>query len=261
MSASFSMSAPLSVNRVPEVTMDFWIVKLLAVTVGETAADHIIFNLGYGLQTTSMLMTALLAVVLALQFSQRRYIPWSYWLAVVMVSVVGTLVTDSLVDNYGIALETTTIVFAVLLTATFAAWYAVERTLSIHTVYTFRREAFYWLAILLTFALGTAAGDLIAETFDVGYLNTGLLFAAVIAGIAVAWYAGAINAILAFWLAYILTRPLGASLGDLLSQSEADGGMGLGTTVTSTVFLVAIAAVVVYMTFAGNRDTAPSSNT
>ena len=173
--------------------------------------------------------------------------PGVYWLAVVLISVVGTLITDNLTDNFGVSLVITTIVFGVVLAATFAAWYASEKTLSIHTIYTTRREAFYWLAVLFTFALGTAAGDLTAERFAVGYWQSALLFGGLIAAVYVAHVRFALNAVLAFWLAYILTRPLGASIGDYLSQPRADGGRGLGTTVTSALFLVTISAVVVFL--------------
>jgi uncharacterized membrane-anchored protein len=235
-------------NKVPRVTADFWIIKLLAVTVGETAADYMNLDLGLGLSLTSWILTGFLVAALVLQFLQRRYIPWVYWTAVVVISVVGTLVTDNLVDNFGVPLETTTIIFSVALAATFAVWYAVERTLSIHTIYTPRREAFYWLAILFTFALGTSAGDWLAEGFGFGYVETGLIFAAVIGLIAVAYFVLRMNSILAFWLAYIFTRPLGASIGDLFSQPAEYGGLGFGTTVTSVIFLGCILAVVVYMT-------------
>jgi uncharacterized membrane-anchored protein len=235
-------------NRVPQVNFEFWLIKLMAVTMGETAADYLAVNMGLGLTATSLIMSSILVVALGTQFAQRRYVPWPYWLAVVLVSIVGTLVTDNLVDNFGVPLETTTILFTVALAATFAVWYASERTLSIHTIYTTRREVYYWLAILFTFALGTAGGDLIAEKFELGYLATGLLFGGIIAVIAVVYYSFDLNAVLAFWLAYILTRPLGASFGDLLSQPTEYGGLGLGTTVTSLVFLGCIAAIVIYMT-------------
>ncbi|MBZ9684205.1 MULTISPECIES: hypothetical protein [unclassified Mesorhizobium] len=243
-----------SQNRVPDVTLDFWLVKLMAVTMGETAADYLAVNLGLGLTVTSLIMTGVLVVALALQFAHKRYVPWAYWLAVVLISVVGTLITDNLVDNFGVRLQTTTIAFSVVLAATFAVWYASERTLSIHTIFTTRREIFYWLAILFTFSLGTAAGDLVAETFDMGYLTTGLLFGGVIALIALAWYLIHLDAILAFWLAYILTRPLGASFGDWLSQPAEYGGLGLGTTYTSLIFLGCIIALVLYMTLRNNAD-------
>jgi uncharacterized membrane-anchored protein len=235
-------------NRVPDVTVDFWLIKIMAVTMGETAADYLAVKLGLGLAVTSLIMTGLLIVALALQFTQKRYVPWAYWLAVVLISIVGTLVTDNLVDNFGVRLETTTIIFSVALALTFIAWYASERTLSIHTIFTTRREIFSWLAILFTFSLGTAAGDLVAERFDLGYLTTGLIFGGVIAAIALAWFFLGLNSILAFWLAYILTRPFGASFGDLLSQPVEHGGMGFGTTATSLTFLGCIVVIVLHMT-------------
>jgi uncharacterized membrane-anchored protein len=235
-------------NRVPEVTIFFWIIKILATTVGETAADNLNTNLSLGLTGVSLIMSAFLAVALFFQFRLKRYVPGVYWLAVVLISVVGTLITDNLTDNFGVPLETTTIVFAIALAATFAAWYAKERTLSIHSIVTGRREAFYWLAILFTFALGTAAGDLVAERLSVGFGPSVLLFAGVIAAITVAHLAFGLNAVLAFWAAYILTRPLGASMGDYLSQPGADGGLALGTTGTSVLFLAAILTVVTFLT-------------
>ena len=174
--------------------------------------------------------------------------PGVYWLAVVLISVVGTLVSDNLVDNLGVALQTTTIAFSICLAATFAAWYASERTLSIHTIVTTRRESFYWLAVLFTFALGTSAGDLVAEQLGLGYGISVLIFAALIGIVTLAHFRFSLNAVLAFWVAYILTRPLGASIGDLMSQPKADGGLGLGTTVTSFIFLATILALVIYLT-------------
>jgi uncharacterized membrane-anchored protein len=233
-------------NRVPEVTVDFWLIKLLAVTMGETAADYLAVNLGLGLMATSFLMTGVLVVALVQQFRQKRFVPWSYWLAVVLISVVGTLVTDNLVDNFGVALTTTTWVFSVALAVVFAVWYASERTLSIHEIFTNRREAFYWLAILLTFALGTAVGDLVAEHFGLGYLATGILFGMIILSLGIGYFFMGIDPVLGFWLAYIFTRPLGASFGDLLSQPREYGGMGLGTVITSAIFLGSIVLIVLY---------------
>ncbi|SDA51542.1 hypothetical protein [Mesorhizobium qingshengii] len=235
-------------NRVPDVTLDFWLIKLMAVTMGETAIDLLAVNLGLGLTVTSLIMTAVLAVALVLQFARKRYVPWTYWLTVVLISVVGTLITDNLVDDFGAHLQTTAIAFSVVLAATFAVWYASERTLSIHTIFTTRREIFYWLAILFTFSLGTAAGDLVIETFELGYLATGLLFGGIVALIALAYYLLDLDGILAFWLAYILTRPLGASLGDLMSQPVEYGGLGFGTIFTSLIFLGCIIALVLSMT-------------
>ncbi|WP_341223092.1 hypothetical protein [Loktanella salsilacus] len=241
----FAPSAAL--NRVPDVTVDFWLIKLMAVTMGETAADFLAVNLGLGLTATWLLMAAILIGALALQFRQRRYVPWSYWLAVVLISIVGTLVTDNLVDNFGVSLVTTTVLFSALLALTFAAWFASERTLSIHEVKTTRREGFYWLAILFTFALGTAAGDLVAEHFALGYMATGILFGMIIASVTAGYFVLKLDGIWAFWIAYIFTRPLGASFGDLLSQPAEYGGYGLGTIMTSALFLAAIVAIVIYM--------------
>ena len=178
----------------------------------------------------------------------------------------GTLVTDNLVDNFGVSLETTIIVFSTLLAVTFAVWYRLERTLSIHTIVTTWREAFYWLAILFTFALGTAVGDFVAEGVGLGYLQTGILFAAIIGVIAFAYYVLKMNAILAFWLAYVLTRPVGASFGDLFSQPPQYGGLGFGSVVTSYIFLagiVGIVAIIAYMniTHDGEEDTGPRDGT
>jgi uncharacterized membrane-anchored protein len=204
-----SQAAP---NRVPDLTVDFWLIKLMAVTMGETAADFLAVNLGLGLTVTSLLIAAVLIGALALQFRQRRYLPWSYWLAVVMISIVGTLLTDNLVDNFGVSLVTKTVLFTVLLGLTFAAWYISERTLSIHEIMTTRREAFYWLAILFTFALGNAAGDLVAERFALGYMATGILFGMIIASVTAGYYILKLDSIWAFWIAYIFTRPAGRIL-------------------------------------------------
>jgi uncharacterized membrane-anchored protein len=234
-------------NKVPEVTLYFWVIKILCTTVGETASDYLATNLNLGLTKTTFITGALLIATLVAQFRLRRYVPVVYWLAVVLISVVGTQITDNLVDNYNVTLPTTTTIFSIVLALVFAGWYASERTLSIHTIYTTRRESFYWLTVLFTFALGTAAGDLTAERLNVGYAWSVVLFAAVIAAVAVAHYRFKLNAVLAFWIAYILTRPLGASMGDLLSQARSVGGLGLGTTVTSIIFLLAILVVVVFL--------------
>jgi len=247
MSNLSSEAAPIY-NRVPRVTPEFWLIKLMAVTMGETAADYLSVQMGLGLATTSLLMTVVLIAALVWQFSQKRYVPAPYWLAVVLISIVGTLITDNLVDNLHVPLQVTTVFFAVALAVTFALWFRSEKTLSIHSIFTTRREAFYWLAILFTFALGTAAGDLVAEQFALGYLATGILFGMIILSLSLGYFFFNLDGILAFWLVYILTRPLGASFGDLLSQPTQYGGVGLGTIVTSAVFLLVIAAVVVLMT-------------
>ncbi|MCD9022780.1 COG4705 family protein [Cohnella silvisoli] len=247
-------------NKVPEVTIFFWIIKILATTVGETAADFLNTNLNLGLTNTTYVMSGLLIITLFFQFKSMKYVPAVYWLAVVLISVVGTLVTDNLVDNLGVSLETTTIIFTVALLVTFVAWYASQKTLSIHSIYTTKREAFYWLAILFTFALGTAAGDLAAEGLNLGYWVSALIFAGLIAAVTVAHYSFKLNAVLAFWIAYILTRPLGASIGDYLSQSSDEGGLGLGTVVTSAIFLVTILSLVIYLTKTRRDEIPPQSS-
>jgi uncharacterized membrane-anchored protein len=235
-------------NKVPEITLYFWIIKILCTTVGETAADLLNENLGLGLTATSYLMAALLIVALGFQFRSSRYVPGIYWLTVVLISVVGTLFSDTLVDKLEVPLQTTTIAFAITLAAVFAGWYASERTLSIHTIFTTRREAFYWLTILFTFALGTSAGDLAAEKLALGYSASALIFGALIAIVTLAHFRFKLNAILAFWIAYILTRPLGASIGDYLAQPTEVGGLGLGTILTSVIFLSTILVLVLYLT-------------
>ncbi len=235
-------------NKVPEVTLYFWVIKVLCTTVGETASDYLATNLSLGLTKTTFITGAALLITLFFQFRLRRYVAGVYWLGIVLISVVGTQITDNLTDNFGVSLVTTTIVFSIVLAIVFAIWYASERTLSIHTIYTTRRETFYWFAVLFTFALGTAAGDLTAERLNVGYAWSLVIFAGAIALVTVLHYRLQLNAVLAFWIAYILTRPLGASTGDLLSQTRHVGGIGLGTTVTSIIFLVAILAVVTFLT-------------
>lgn len=241
-------------NKVPEITIFFWLIKVLCTTVGETAADFLSVNLHLGLTVTTYIMGALLLVALFFQFKARHYKAGLYWLVVVLLSIVGTLITDNLVDNFGISLVTTTVAFSLALAATFGLWYWKEKTLSVHFINTLGREAFYWATILFTFALGTAAGDLVAEKFGLGYLTSLLLFGGAIALVALAYFVFHINQILAFWVAYILTRPLGASIGDYLSQPHDAGGLGLGTVGTSAIFLVAILGLVIYLMLT-KRDT------
>ncbi len=233
-------------SKVPEVTLFFWIIKVLCTTVGETAADFLNVNLNLGLTVTSVIMGVLTIAALFVQFKTKKYTPVVYWFAVMLISVFGTLVTDNMSDNLHIPLEYSTIFFTICLAITFAVWYAKEKTLSIHSIFTRRREGFYWLAILFTFALGTASGDLMAESLGFGYLTTGIIIASTIALFAVGWRLG-LNAILSFWFIYILTRPLGASIGDLLSQSSANGGLGLGPTTTTIIFVAGIIFAVTYL--------------
>jgi uncharacterized membrane-anchored protein len=248
-------------NKVPEVTLYFWIIKILCTTVGETIADYLTNHFGAKIQIDGedalslvkpMIITGvLLAIVLAAQFAFRKYIPFVYWLAVVLISVFGTQLTDYLHDERGVTLATTTIIFSITLAVVFAIWFAVERTLSIHTIVTSRREGFYWLAVLATFALGTAAGDYFTDGDK--FLPWLLAFAGGIALIFAAHRFLKVNAILAFWAAYILTRPLGAAIGDYLSQPKIvddvnTGGLDWGPANVSWVFLGLIAATVTFLT-------------
>jgi uncharacterized membrane-anchored protein len=238
-------------NRVPEVTIAFWVIKIMSTTVGETGADYLAVHVGLGTVVTDAIMAVLLIASLILQLQARRYVPWRYWLTVVLISVVGTQITDALTDGLGVSLYLSTSVFAAALAVTFAVWYAVERTLSIHTIVTMRRELFYWTAILFTFALGTAAGDLATEALQLGFRVGVFVFGGLIALITLSYYRGA-NPILTFWIAYVLTRPLGASLGDLLSQARTYGGLGLGTIITSTAFLTIIVVLVAAVSLNAN---------
>jgi uncharacterized membrane-anchored protein len=232
-------------NKVPDVIAAFWIIKILSTTVGETGADYLAVHVGLGAAVTTLLMLLLLAGALALQLRENHLVEWKYWLTVVLVSIVGTQLTDALTDGLGASLYWSTLAFAIALGIAFAIWYACERTLSIHSIVTLRREVFYWAAILFTFALGTAAGDLATEALGLGFIVGVIVFGLLIGCCALAWWLGA-DSVLTFWLAYILTRPLGASLGDLLSQAREYGGAGLGTVTTSLGFLTAIVALVAY---------------
>jgi uncharacterized membrane-anchored protein len=246
-------------NKVPEVTLFFWIIKIMCTTVGETAADYLNVNLGFGLTNTTYISGALLAVLLAVQFRLRRYVPAVYWAVVVVISVFGTLITDNMTDAHHVPLTTSTPVFAAILAVVFAVWFAFERTLSIHSIVTRRREGFYWLAILFTFSLGTAAGDLVAEKASLGYGPSIAIWGGAIALItAVHFGTKRSGPVLSFWLAYILTRPLGASIGDFMSQhSKKYGGLNLGTTGTSYIFLGCILLLVSYLTISKRDQTPP----
>lgn len=235
-------------NKVPGITLYFWVIKILCTTIGETAADFLNSKLNLGLTGTTIVMGVLLIISLFFQFKSDKYVPTIYWIAVVLISVVGTLITDNLTDNLGVPLVDTTVVFSIVLAIVFVIWYRYEKTLSIHEINTVRRESFYWLAILFTFALGTAAGDLLAESLKLGYWLSAVIFLVMIGIAFLAYKYFKLNAILAFWIAYILTRPLGASIGDFLSQPQTNGGLGLGTAVTTMIFLAAIIATVVYLT-------------
>ncbi|MDX9663465.1 hypothetical protein QMK50_00485 [Pseudomonas sp. P5_152] len=239
------MNPPLAgwLNKVPEVTLSFWLIKILSTTVGETAADFLAVDAGLGAGPTTLGMLLLLSIALYTQLRTRAYTPWIYWLSVVLVSIVGTQITDVLTDMLDVSLYTSTAVFTVLLAGTFAVWYRVEHNLSIRAILTPRRELFYWATVLCTFALGTAAGDLATEALGLGFTLGAGIFGALIALTLIAWRLGA-NGVLSFWVAYILTRPFGASLGDLLTQAKTYGGLGMGAAWTSAIFLCVIVMLV-----------------
>jgi uncharacterized membrane-anchored protein len=234
-------------NKVPEVTVYFWVIKILCTTVGESFADYVNETLGFGLTNTTLVFSAALVVALVVQFRLRRYEPGPYWLAVVLISVVGTLVTDNLTDGHAVPLWISSVVFSAALLAVFGIWYARERTLSIHSIVTTPRESFYWLTVLVTFALGTALGDWTLELTGWSPGTSILLPLGLILTVLAGWRLGA-GPVLSFWLAYVLTRPLGANIGDYLASSRSEGGLGLGTLWTSVVFLGTILAVVVFLT-------------
>ncbi|MCB2255813.1 hypothetical protein KTQ74_28235 [Pseudomonas chlororaphis] len=230
-------------NKVPEVTLSFWVIKVMSTTVGETGADFLAVDAGFGAGWTSIGMALLLAIALFYQRRTQAYTPWIYWLTVVLVSIVGTQITDILTDQLDVSLYTSTAIFSVLLALNFLVWYRTERNLSIREIVTPRREWFYWTTVLCTFALGTAAGDLATEALGLGFTLGAVIFGALLAATLVAWRLGA-NTVLAFWIAYILTRPFGASLGDLLTQAKTYGGLGMGATWTSALFLCVIVLLV-----------------
>jgi uncharacterized membrane-anchored protein len=234
--------------RVPQVTFLFWVIKILSTTVGETAADYLSFDLKLGMPLVTTLMSILFAALLYRQFAVlKRYVPSNYWLIVVLTSILGTLVTDILVDDFGVSLVTLSVVFTVAMLGGFYAWHRREHTLSIHSIDSASREAYYWVVILLAFALGTGVGDLISEGIDMGYMTALLIFSATITAIAVAHYVFKMNVVLTFWLAFVLTRPLGASLGDLLTQSPKHGGLGIDSMLINIIFFVTIALLIGYL--------------
>ncbi len=233
-------------RKVPEVTVAFWVIKVLTTGMGEATSDYLVHQLNPAVAVA--LGAVGLAVALVLQFGAPRYRPWIYWLAVMMVAIFGTMAADFLHVELGIPYLVSTIFFAVVLAAVFGIWYATERTLSIHTINTRRREAFYWLTVMSTFALGTAAGDMTAVTLHLGYLVSGVMFAGLIAVPAVAHRWAGLNAIAAFWFAYILTRPLGASFADWVAQPHSRGGLNWGLGSVSIGLAVVIAIAVGYLT-------------
>ncbi|MCU1423216.1 MAG: hypothetical protein JWN36_2867 [Microbacteriaceae bacterium] len=240
-----SLTAPVVASKVPEIMALFWVVKVLTTGMGETTSDFFVRTIDPVVAVAGGFV--LFAVALVLQFAVRRYIPVVYWLAVVMVSVFGTMAADVTHIVLGVPYAVSTVAFAVALVVVFLPWHRMEGTLSIHSITTRRRELFYWAAVLVTFALGTATGDLTATTLHLGYLASGVLFAIVIAVPFVAWRWFGLNAVAAFWFAYIVTRPLGASFADWMGVSHARGGLDWGTGPVSLVLAAIIAVLVVVM--------------
>jgi uncharacterized membrane-anchored protein len=238
----------LAVTKVPEITIWFWVAKVLTTGMGEALADYTYFR--FGTVPTGAFGAILLGVAMVLQFRSRRYNTWIYWLAVTAVAVSGTMAADGLHLVVGLPYWETTALYGFLLAVIFAAWYLTEGTLSIHSITSFRREAFYWATVMATFALGTALGDLTAVTFKLGFFSSGVLFGVVIAIPAVAWRMG-LNPVLAFWSAYTVTRPLGASVADWLGVSTRLGGLDWGRGLVSLILTVPIVAVVAYMAISG----------
>jgi uncharacterized membrane-anchored protein len=236
-------------SKVPAVTAWFWLVKALTTAMGESTSDWLVHIL---VPEIAVILGAIaFAVAIYLQFSKDRYVPWCYWFAVAMVGVFGTMCADVLHVGLGIPYIVSTVFFAIVLMVVFRTWYQVEGTLSIHSIHTPRREAFYWAAVLATFALGTAAGDLTANTLGLGYFGSIWLFAAIIAIPAVGYFRLGMGSILSFWFAYVVTRPLGASVADWLGKPE---GVGIGSGAVSLIFAAAIAAMVWHLSRTG-KDT------
>jgi uncharacterized membrane-anchored protein len=239
-------------RKVPEVTAGFWITKVLTTGQGEATSDTLVHQLPPVVAVAFGFVG--LVIALALQFATPRYRPWIYWLAVDMVAVFGTMAADVLHIQLGIPYLLSTIFFAVVLAAVFGVWYSTEHTLSIHTINTVRREAFYWLTVMATFALGTAAGDMTATTVHLGYFVSGVFFTILIAIPAVTHRWFGLNAIFAFWFAYIVTRPLGASYADWLGVSHVRGGLNWGSGSVSVGMTLLIVIAVALLARAHHRD-------
>lgn len=240
------LSLVYAARKVPEVTIFFWIIKLLTTGMGETTSDFLVRQIDPVIAV--ILGGVCFVAALVLQLVVRRYVPWIYWLAVVMVAIFGTMVADVIHIVLGVPYLVSSIAFAIVLAAIFAIWYSSEKTLSIHTINTFRRELFYWATVVATFALGTATGDMTATTLHLGYFTSGLLFAALFALPALGYWLLGLNEIFAFWFAYVMTRPLGASFADWLGRPHNAGGVGLGTGPVSLALAVVIVGFVAYLT-------------
>jgi uncharacterized membrane-anchored protein len=246
-----NISTPTMLNKVPEITAAFWITKVLTTGMGETTSDYLFLT--YNRPLVLGITTVILVGVLIAQFRTRRYLPWLYWLAIVMVAVFGTMVADIIHVLAGVPYLVTTPIFLVALAVIFITWWATQKTLSIHEINTRAREWFYWGAVLATFALGTAAGDLTAKVFNLGYLDSGYLFAVLFALPGLAFRFLRLNAVFAFWFAYVITRPLGASFADWFAMSPAKGGLGFGPGPVSAISSLVILALVIYISLRERR--------
>jgi uncharacterized membrane-anchored protein len=242
-------------RRVPEVTVYFWAIKALSTAMGESTSDYLVHAMAPQLAVVLGFVGFLVA--LAIQFSRRRYVAWAYWLAVVGVGVFGTMAADVLHVGFGVPYIASSVLYGVVLLVVFVSWQRTEKTLSIHSIDTERREAFYWAAVVATFAMGTAVGDLTAVTFNLGYLASGLLFAAVIAVPAAGYFRFGWNPILCFWVAYVATRPLGASFADWMGKPKSAGGLGWGDGTVALVLTFAIVCLVAFLTVT-RRDVQPA---
>jgi uncharacterized membrane-anchored protein len=236
------------VNRVARLGILFWVIKILSTTVGETAADYFSVNLNLGLTLTAIIMGVITIGVTYWNFKQKKYFPPAYWLLIVMMSIEGTLITDLLVEKLNVSIYTLDIVFTVAMGLLFYFWYKKEHTLSIHSINNDKREIFYWLIVLTTFALGTGVGDTVSEHLNFGYLNSLILFGSIFILSGILTYYKVISGVVAFWIAFIVTRPIGASLGDLLIQQPKDGGLGISLIIINIIFFVVIIACVIYLT-------------
>jgi len=235
-------------NRVAKLGLLFWVIKIFSTTVGETAADYVSTNLNFGLTLTTILMGVITILVVIWNFKQKKYYSPSYWALIVMMSIEGTLITDVLVEKFSVSLLTLDIIFTIAMGLLFYFWYKKEQTLSIHSINNNTREKFYWIIVLTTFALGTGVGDTVSEYLNVGYFYSLIIFGSIFILAGILYFSKIINAVLAFWIAFIVTRPIGASLGDLFIQVPNDGGLGISVATVNIFFFIVIITAVSYLT-------------
>ena len=249
-----------SINRVARLGFLFWIIKIFSTTVGETAADYVSVNVNLGLVLTTVIMGIITIAATIWNFKQKKYVPPAYWLLIVMMSIEGTLITDLLVDQLNVSLLVLDIGFSIAMILLFYLWYKKEHSLSIHSINNDKREIFYWLIVLTTFALGTGVGDTVSEYLNFGYLHSLILFGSIFILSGVLYYFKIISGVLAFWIAFIVTRPIGASLGDLFIQSPKEGGLGISVGVINIMFFIVIITSVVYLTMQHRTENVETSN-